>query len=153
MMSPFDWRSVLLARHAQHVVLIHFPIALFIIGVWFDLISAWRKRQELARAAYYNFTAAAILSVPAAATGIIAWQWALEGQRLKGTLLLHLVFALASVAVIWIVWFLKFRACNALTSAGPALPVARLTLELAGVALLSLTGHLGGFLSGVNSGM
>src|SRR5215831_9641581 len=136
MMSPFDWRSVLLARHAQHVVLIHFPIALFVIGVFFDVISVWRKRQELALVAYYNFAAAAILSVPAAATGIIAWQWALEGQRLKGTLLLHLVFALASVAVIWIVWFLKFQARGAVTSAAPALPVARMTLELAGVALL-----------------
>jgi hypothetical protein len=27
--SPFDIRPVLLAKHAQHVVLIHFPIALF----------------------------------------------------------------------------------------------------------------------------
>ena len=38
--SPFDWRSVLLARHAQHVVLIHFPIALFITGVLFDVAVA-----------------------------------------------------------------------------------------------------------------
>ena len=28
--NPFDTKSLLLARHAQHVVLIHFPIALFI---------------------------------------------------------------------------------------------------------------------------
>jgi hypothetical protein len=27
--SPFDIRTVLLAKHAQHVVLVHFPIALF----------------------------------------------------------------------------------------------------------------------------
>jgi hypothetical protein len=32
-MNPFDIRSALLAKHAQHVVLIHFPIALFITGV------------------------------------------------------------------------------------------------------------------------
>src|SRR5947209_4088446 len=29
-MNPFDLKTVLLAKHAQHVVLIHFPIALFI---------------------------------------------------------------------------------------------------------------------------
>ena len=35
-MNPFDLKSVLFARHAQHVVLIHFPIALFLAGVAFD---------------------------------------------------------------------------------------------------------------------
>ena len=28
-MNPFDLRTVLLAKHAQHVALIHFPIALY----------------------------------------------------------------------------------------------------------------------------
>jgi hypothetical protein len=32
-LHPFDIKAALLARHAQHVVLIHFPIALFIAGV------------------------------------------------------------------------------------------------------------------------
>ena len=32
-MNPFDLKAALLARHAQHVVLIHFPIALFIASV------------------------------------------------------------------------------------------------------------------------
>jgi uncharacterized membrane protein len=31
--NPFDARTVLLAKHAQHVVLIHFPIALFTAAV------------------------------------------------------------------------------------------------------------------------
>jgi hypothetical protein len=32
MVNPFDLRAAILAKHAQHVVLIHFPIALFISG-------------------------------------------------------------------------------------------------------------------------
>ena len=51
-MHPFDIRTVLLAKHAQHVVLIHFPIALFITGVAFDLVAQWTKRDALAEAAY-----------------------------------------------------------------------------------------------------
>jgi len=35
-LHPFDLKTVLFAKHAQHVVLIHFPIALFIIGVLFE---------------------------------------------------------------------------------------------------------------------
>jgi len=32
-LNPFDLKTALLPRHAQHVVLIHFPLALFIAGV------------------------------------------------------------------------------------------------------------------------
>src|SRR2546425_8188423 len=52
--NPFDLKTVLLAKHAQHVVLIHFPIALFIAAVAFDLIAHWTKRRGLADAAYHS---------------------------------------------------------------------------------------------------
>jgi uncharacterized membrane protein len=42
MVNPFDLQTTLLAKHAQHVVLIHFPIALFIEAVAFDCIAQWR---------------------------------------------------------------------------------------------------------------
>jgi uncharacterized membrane protein len=137
-MHPFDFKTALLARHAQHVVLIHFPIALFIAAVAFDLI---------ADAAYFNLLAAALSVVPVLATGILAWQIQLEGQKLKGILLLHLVLACLSSIMILLVWWLHFRARR---RTGP-LPFARLPLEILAVALIGLTAHLGGFLSGVNA--
>jgi uncharacterized membrane protein len=69
MVNPFDLKTALLAKHAQHVVLIHFPIALFITAVAFDLIAQWTKVRGLAQAAYYNLLAAAISTVPVVATG------------------------------------------------------------------------------------
>ena len=39
-LHPFDLKAALLAKHAQHVVLIHFPIALFIAGVAFDFLDS-----------------------------------------------------------------------------------------------------------------
>lgn len=149
-MSPFDWRSVVLARHAQHVVLIHFPIALFIVGVMFDLAAARFRRRELALVAYANFCAAALFTLPTLATGVVAWQWALEGQRLKGTLLLHLSLAVVSSLFIWAVCWLAHHERQGHVS--PAGRFCKFGAELAGVALLGLTGHLGGFLSGVNGG-
>jgi len=146
MINPFDPKTVLLAKHSQHVVLIHFPIALFIAAVVFDLIAHGTKRQALADAAYYNLLGAAISTFPVLATGILAWQFQLEGQKLKGILLLHLVLACVSSVMIWLVWWVHFRARRRLQ----ALPNYRLALELLGVALIALTGHLGGFLSGVN---
>src|ERR1700728_4581276 len=94
--NPFDPKTVLLAKHAQHVVLIHFPIALFIVGVTFDLLAQWSKRRGLDDAAYYNLLVAAISTVPVVATGLLARQFQLEGQKLKGILLLHLVPACGS---------------------------------------------------------
>src|ERR1700691_2809050 len=108
-LNPFDPKAVLLAKHAQHVALIHFPIALFIVGVAFDLLAQWTGRQLFMVAAYCNFAAAAITSIPALITGVVAWQWALEGQRLKGILLMHLVMACVSSVMIWVVWFIHRR--------------------------------------------
>jgi len=146
MVNPFDLKTVLLAKHAQHVVLIHFPIALFLTAVAFDLIAQWTERRGLAEAAYYNLLVAAVSTLPVLATGILAWQFQLEGHKLKGILLLHLVLACVSSVVIWLVWFVHFRARRR----AEALPGYRLAVEFLGVGLVALTGHLGGFLSGVN---
>jgi uncharacterized membrane protein len=129
------------------VVLIHFPIALFIAGVAFDFAAQWTKRQALAAAAYWNLLAAAVVTVPVLITGVLAWQWQLEGQRLKGVLLLHLVLGSASSLLMWMIFLVHLRAQP---KHGGVLPPYRLLLEAAGVALVTLTGHLGGFLSGVN---
>ena len=69
MVNPFDLKTVLLAKHAQHVVLIHFPIALFITAVAFDLAAQWTRRRSWADAAYYNLVVAAASTLPVLATG------------------------------------------------------------------------------------
>jgi len=146
MVNPFDLKTALLAKHAQHVVLIHFPIALFLAAVAFDLLAQWTKRRGLAQAAYYNLLVAAISTVPVLVTGLLAWQFQLEGQKLKGILLLHLVLACVSTVMIWLVWWVHFRARRKTVY----LPSYRLAVELLAVAVVAVTGHLGGFLSGVN---
>ncbi|HEV2964181.1 MAG TPA: DUF2231 domain-containing protein [Candidatus Angelobacter sp.] len=135
-----------MAKHAQHIVLIHFPIALFLTAVVFDLIAQWKKRPGLADSAYYNLLVAAISTLPVLATGILAWQFQLDAQKLKGILLLHLVLACVSSVAIWMIWWIHFHARRK----AEALPNYRLAFELIGVALVTVTGHLGGFLSGVN---
>ena len=72
---------------------------------------------------------------------------AARGQRLKGILLLHLVFASLSALMIWTVWLLRRHAQR---NGEGTLPAYCLAIEAFGVLLVALTGHLGGFLSGVN---
>jgi uncharacterized membrane protein len=81
--NPFDLRTLVFAKQAQHVVLIHFPMALVIAAVAFDVVADWSKRRSLVEAAYYNLLTAAISTLPVIATGILAWQVLLQGQKLK----------------------------------------------------------------------
>jgi len=136
----------LLAKHAQHVVLIRFPLALFIAGVVFDFLAQKTKKRGLLEAAYYNLLGAAIFALPAVVTGILAWQLQLE-QKLKGILLMLVVLGSTSTILIWVAWALHVRARRQWPK---ELPVFRLVLETAAVLIVGLTGHLGGFLSGVN---
>ena len=146
-MHPFDLKSVFLAKHAQHVVLVHFPIALFLTGVAFDFAGRWTKRTSLTTVAYFNILTAAVFVVPTLATGILAWRWQLEGQKLKGLLLFHLALACASALLIGMVAWIHFRQRR---TASSCLPRYSLPLELLAAAVVALTAHLGGFLSGVN---
>ena len=148
-MNAFDLKTALLARHAQHPVIIHFPIALFIISVAFDLLAIWRSNPTLARAAYYNLVAAALTAPVAIASGLAAWQWQLEGARIKGNLFLHLIFALTASGMIWFLcgW-------RVLERRFPERPpgITYVFFALATVLLIAIAGHLGGILSGVETG-
>ena len=146
-MDPFDIRTVVFAKHAQHVVLIHFPIALFIAGVAFDFLAQWTKRSAFAAAASCNLFGAALTTLPVVITGFLAWQWALEGERLKGILLMHLVMGCVSTVLIWVVWLIHRRTEQ---TQRRILPSHLLLIETLAIAVVAVTGHLGGFLSGVN---
>jgi uncharacterized membrane protein len=151
--NPFDPKSALLAKHAQHVVLAHFPIALFLTGMVFDFTSRWAKeasnRATLAAGARLNMLTAAIFVLPTLATGTLAWRWQLAGKKLKGLLLLHLVMGCTSSVLICVVaWFCFWRR----RASDSALPRYFLPLELVTAAVIALTAHIGGFLSGVNMG-
>jgi uncharacterized membrane protein len=146
-MNPFDLKSVVVAKHAQHVAMVHFPIALIFVGVAFDLLSLRKQNLALLRAAYYTVVAAAIAAVPTVATGILAWQLQFEGKRPRGNLKLHMFLALSSSVLIWLVCLLHIREQRKPQVNSPSF---RLAVEIVAVALTLLTGHVGGFVSGVN---
>ncbi len=148
MINPFDPKTVLLAKHAQHVVLVHFPIGLFLAAVGFDFVGQWMKKPMLAVVARYDLLIAAVATLPVVATGLIAWQWQLNGHKLKGILLQHLVLGGVSSCLIWLVWWIHYRASR---KPGGSLPRYRLPIELVVVVVVAATAHLGGFLSGVNA--
>jgi len=145
--NPFDLKAALLAGHAQHPVIIHFPIALFITSAAFELVAVWRKQPLFATVAYYNLLGAALTLPLAIATGLGAWRWQLEGATLKGNLRLHLVFALTTAAIIIALYWKRSR----LRSKGEQPGATYFALISVGLLMITLTGHLGGILSGVET--
>jgi uncharacterized membrane protein len=143
--NPFDVKAALLAGHAQHPVIIHFPIALFIASVVFDLLAVWRKQPMLAAVAYYNLLGAALAIPIAIATGLGAWQWQLEGATIKGNLRLHMICAVTSALLIFFLSWIRSRT----RSKGSSLSIGYWALTLVALVVITLTGHLGGILSGV----
>lgn len=147
MANPFDLRTIFLAKHAQHVVLVHFPIALFMTGVGLDLLSRGKCESLLAGAAYWNLSIAAAAVIPTVLTGWLAWYFALEEEKIKGLLLQHVLAASIATLFVLASWWVHWRT----RKTSMRLPRYRIALELAGIAIIGLTAHLGGFLSGVNS--
>src|SRR5256885_3431992 len=145
--NPFDVRAALLAGHAQHPVIVHFPIALFIASAIFEILAMWRKQPVLAAVAYFNLVGAAITLPFAIATGLGAWRWQLEGARLKGNLQLHLICALTSASLIFFLSWMRWR----FRVKGIPPGFAYFAVTFLALMAITLTGHLGGILSGVET--
>jgi uncharacterized membrane protein len=143
--NPFDLKAAVLAGHAQHPVIIHFPIALFIASAIFELLALWCKQPGLAAVAYYNLVGAAITIPFAIATGLGAWRWQLEGAALKGNLRLHLICALTSALLIFLLCWMRSR----LRAKDISPRVAYFAVTVLALMMITLTGHLGGIVSGV----
>jgi len=75
----------------------------------------------------------------------VAWQWAPDGQKTKGILLMHLILGCISSVLIWLVFWIHWRVRQLPER---SLPKYRLPIEALAVFIVGLTGHLGGFLSG-----
>ena len=145
--NPFDLKAALLAGHAQHPVIVHFPIALFITSAVFEVLALWRKQPLLASVAYFNLLAAALTVPIAIATGLGAWQFQLEGATLKGNLRLHLILALTTGTLIFFLLWMRSR----FRGKGVSPSITYFAVMALALMTITLTGHLGGILSGVET--
>lgn len=145
--SAGSWvQKILFPPHAHHPELVHFPIALFIFGFLLDLLGLKRNNEALHRAAFYNLLGAAITAPITMITGLLAWQFVLNGEPLKGTVLYHLVFASVTTLLLW--GLVGLRVKQKATASSPS--AFYWVIGLIGLICIFITGYLGGILSGVN---
>jgi uncharacterized membrane protein/nitrite reductase/ring-hydroxylating ferredoxin subunit len=127
-------------RHPLHPILVHFPIGLFILSLLFDLGSlAFPSTPNLVRDAFYAMVLGIIGALIAAVPGLVDYTDIRNDHPGKRTATAHLTLNLIVVGLYGINLGVRSSTLDALrTPAGP------LILSLVGIALLSVSGYLGG---------
>ena len=146
--NPFSLQAILYPSHAQHPVIVHFPIALFVFSLFLDLFGLLTGKRALNAAAYYNLAAAAATGVLSVVTGLLAWRFAFGAEPLAGDrwLLFHLVLGILTTILMLALWAIRAR-----HPIYAARPLSRLYIIVAMLtfAVVTVTGHIGGIVSGV----
>jgi uncharacterized membrane protein len=146
--NPFSLQAVFYPAHAQHPIIIHFPIALFMFSLFMDLFGIMTGNRALNKAAYFNLVAAAVTGVISVITGLLAWRFAFGGEPLTSDrwLMFHLILGVVTTVLLCVLWAIRVK-----HPADPGRPISNLyiVLGILTVAVISLTGHLGGIVSGI----
>ncbi len=139
--------KLLLPKHGQHPVLVHFPLALFVLSFVFDFLGNRGRNRGLLGAGYYNLSAAAFFAPITVLTGFLAWQYNYGGisvlsLKQNSNLLIHLLLGLTTTLVLWIAWRLRHKLREE-----ERLPASYLAIAFAVFLIVVITGHLGGTLA------
>jgi len=127
-------------RHPLHPMLVHFPIGLFLLSLLLDLASlAFPSVPDLVRDSFYAMLLGVITALVAAVPGFVDYTDIRSDHPAKRTATSHLTLNLIVVALYGI--NLGMRSSLLVD---PKIQTVPLILSLVGVALLSLSGYLGG---------
>ncbi len=127
-------------RHPLHPMLVHFPIGLFLLSLLLDLASlAFPSVPDLVRDSFYAMLLGVITALIAAVPGFVDYTDIRSDHPAKRTATSHLTLNLIVVALYGI--NVGVRSSSLVD---PKIQTVPLILSLVGVALLSLSGYLGG---------
>ena len=128
--------------HPLHPALVHLPIGLFVFSLLLDIASFLATDGEaLVRGAYYAMVLGVVTALVAAVPGLADWSDIRADHPAKTTATRHMTLNLIAV-VVYVVNVL-LRAGQLDEERTPLLPFL---MSLLGVALLSVSGYLGGTL-------
>lgn len=146
--NPFGLQALLYPSHAQHPVIVHFPIALFIFSFFLDVFGARTGNRALNSAAYFNLVAAAVTGLLSVISGLLAWKFAFGLEPLSGDrwLMFHLILGITTSILMCALWAIRARMPKT-----DDRPFSRVYILMAVItlAVITLTGHMGGIISGV----
>ncbi len=128
--------------HLLHPVLVHFPIALLVISVVFELAAWFTRKSHLSLVGWWLQLIGTVGVIAATLSGVVA-EAAVGVALLRAadTFALHEQLAFVTCIVFAVLLFFRLSSHRALPAGWPRLYLAALT---GGVVLLLLTGWFGG---------
>ncbi|MCS6775257.1 MAG: DUF2231 domain-containing protein [Chloroherpetonaceae bacterium] len=139
----FTPQSFLFPKHAQHPIVVHFPVALFFSSLFFDAIGFWRRWDAWRTTGKFLLASAVVTAVPSILTGLLAWRFKFGGAPLEGLLLYHLATSIGFTGLLCGMWWARSRYDRARSPGYLRLHAA---LAVLAVGMLTVAGHLGGVL-------
>lgn len=124
-----------------HPMFVHFPIALYLLGVLLTLGYLWRRVADYERFAYWAFVLAWISVAVAALVGLIDLGSLAPDDVRRDAINRHVTSGVALLIINGLVVYFRFRWPDVLTSSRRWVYLA---LMAAGVVVVVLAGWLGG---------
>jgi len=124
-----------------HPMFVHFPIALYLLGVLLTLGYLWRRVPDYERFASWSFVLAWIGVAVAALAGLIDLGSLAPDDPRRDVINRHITSGVALLIISGLVVYFRFRWPNVLTTSRRW---TYLALVAAGVVVVVLTGWLGG---------
>lgn len=126
--------------HPLHPMTVHFPIALYLLGVLLTIGYLWRGQQDYERFAYLTFILSWLATIVASFVGLIDQsQLELDDPR-RARVNPHITAGVALLIINGLVVYMRFRWVDVLTRYRGVY----LGLMLLGVVAVLATGWLGG---------
>jgi uncharacterized membrane protein len=126
-------------KNGYHPAIVHFPIALLIVGLLLDLVGLIRKERTLLFAGWYNLVFAAVSSLGAVGSGFLAMT--IMKLPYKGLIYTHLLLGSGLTVVMWLMVALRVHRHEKMQI---GTRVLYYVLAASAFVLVSWAGHLGG---------
>lgn len=95
--------------HPVHALTVHFPIALYLLGVLMTLTCLWRQQQEAERFAYWSFGLSWLATLVSSLTGLIDQNQLELADPRRDTVNLHITAAIALLILNGLILYMRFR--------------------------------------------
>jgi len=129
----------LVPKNAFHPAIVHFPIALFMAGLFLDALGMWKKHKTLLLAGWYNLLLGATSTLASIASGLAAMT--IMHLPFKGLIFSHLALACIGTVIMWAMVALRYKRHDKMST---GLRAVYYVLAVIGCILIAYSAHLGG---------
>jgi uncharacterized membrane protein len=137
--APAPKPKPLVPKNAFHPAIVHFPIALFIAGLFLDFLGMWRKHKTMLLAGWYNLLLGAISTLASILSGLTAMLR--MHLPFSGLIFQHLLLACIGTVIMWLMVALRYNRHEKMNT---TLRIVYYVLAVTGVVLIAYSAHLGG---------